>query len=65
MERQSLPTQIVIGACIAAFFTILSQAINPTPVYMLSTAGIGLILGGAVSGALLYVVLYRFRFRQK
>jgi len=58
-------TKIVIAAFIGAFLTILSQAINPTPVYMLSAAGIGLILAGAISGALLYVVLYRFRFRAK
>ena len=58
-------TKIVISAFIGAFFTILSQAINPAPVYMLSAAGIGLILGGAIGGALLYVVLYRFRFRKK
>jgi len=48
-----------------AFFTIVSQAINPTPVYIFSATGIGLILGGTVSGALLCVVLYRFLYRKK
>ena len=60
MKKQSTSKQIVIGAFLGVLFTLIAQLKEPTSEPLLSAWGIGLLIGGAVGGVLLYMVLYRF-----
>ena len=60
MEKQSTLKQIVIGACFGVLLTLVAQLKDPNPEPLLGAGGIGLLFGGAVGGALIYMVFYRF-----
>ena len=59
MRSQSLPKQIVIGG-VAGFLLAYMNRLNGSNVEpLMSLYGIGMLIGGAISGALLYVLIYR------
>ena len=59
MRPQSLSKQILIGGA-AGFLLAYMNRLNGSNVEpLMSLYGIGMLIGGAISGALLYVLIYR------
>jgi hypothetical protein len=59
MRRQSLPKQILIGGMLGFLLAYMNRLNGSNVEPLLSLYGIGMLIGGAVSGAILYVLLYR------
>jgi hypothetical protein len=59
VRSQSLGKQILIGGA-AGFLLAYMNRLNGSNVEpLMSLYGIGMLIGGAISGAILYVLLYR------
>lgn len=65
MEPQSTAKQMAIGAFFGVLFVLINQMKESNPEPLLSVFGIGLLSGGAISGAFLYVLIYRFWPKKK
>ena len=65
MRPQSIIKQILIGGLLGLLLALVNRLNGSNTEPLLSLYGIGMLLGGAVSGAILYVLLYRFWPRTK
>ena len=64
-QRQSLVQQVLFGALFGVLFSLINWMRDPNPEPLLSTYSIGMLIGGAVGGVFLYMLLYRFWPRKK
>jgi len=64
MQPQSLTKQLLIGGFFGLIFATIDLVKNPNS-DPFSAYGIGLFVGGAVGGAILYMLLYRFWPKKK
>ena len=65
MKSQSITTQILIGGGFGFLMAFINRLNGSNIEPLMSLYGIGMLIGGAVSGAILYVLLYRFWPRNK
>ena len=65
MKSQSVIKQILIGGLFGLLMASLNRFNGSNTEPLLSLYGIGMLVGGAVSGAILYVLLYRVWPRNK
>jgi len=65
MKSQSIVKQILIGGLFGLLMAMVNRLNGSNTEPLLSLYGIGMLVGGAVSGAILYVLLYRFWPRTK
>ena len=63
MERQSVGKQLAIGSIFGVAFVATRYLSNLASV--LTPSGVGEILGGAIGGAALYMLLYRLWPKKK
>jgi hypothetical protein len=59
VRSQSLPKQILIGGAVGFVLAYMNRLNGSNVEPLMSLYGIGMLIGGAVSGAILYVLLYR------
>jgi hypothetical protein len=59
VRSQSLPKQILIGGATGFLLAYMNRLNGSNVEPLMSLYGIGMLIGGAVSGAILYVLLYR------
>lgn len=62
-HQQSIPKQIAIGAVVGVLFGVINQLKEPAPV--LSAAGLLQLLGAAIGGVVLYMVVYWIWLKMK
>ena len=60
VKSQSLPKRIVIGAVLGFLLAFMNRLNGSNVEPLLSLYGIGMLVVGAASGAILYVLIYRF-----
>lgn len=65
MKSQSIVKRILIGGLLGLLLALLNRLNGSNTEPLLSLYGFGMLVGGAVSGAILYVLLYRFWPRTK
>jgi Na+/H+ antiporter NhaA len=65
MKSQSITTQILIGGGFGFLMAFINRLNGSNIEPLMSLYGIGMLIGGAVSGAILYVLLYRSWPRNK
>jgi uncharacterized membrane-anchored protein len=65
MEPQSITKQIAVGAFFGVLFTLINQLKDSNQEPLLSVGGISLLVGGAVGGVVLYMVIYRLWPKKK
>ena len=65
MEPQSILKQIAIGAAFGVLVILINQLRDPNPQPLLSLGGISLLVGGAIGGVVLYMLLYRLWPKKK
>jgi hypothetical protein len=59
MKKQSILQQLGIGAFIGVVLAAASHIRQSNPEPLLSSAGLGVMLGGAIGGVLIYVLAYQ------
>jgi predicted MFS family arabinose efflux permease len=59
MEQQSIAKQISIGAFFGVLFAFVNRLSEPSSEPFLSVYGIGMLVGSAIGGIFLYMLLYR------
>lgn len=64
MEKQSLSKQLLIGSFFGIVFAYINM-LNEPKVDPLSAHGMGFFVGGAIGGAILYMLLYRIWPKKK
>ena len=65
MKSQTIVKQILIGGALGLLLALLNRLNGSNTEPLLSLYGIGMLVGGAVSGAIVYMLLYRFWPRSK
>lgn len=65
MKSLSIVKQILIGGLLGLLLALVNRLNGSNTEPLLSLYGIGMLVGGAVSGAILCVLLYRFWPRSK
>ena len=65
MKSQTIVKQILIGGRFGLLLALVNRLNGSNTEPLLSLYGIGMLVGGAVSGAIVYMLLYRFWPRSK
>ncbi len=65
MKSQSIIKQILIGGLFGLLMASINRLNGSNTEPLWSLYGVGMLIGGAVSGAILYMLLYRFWPREK